>query len=89
MQLIKNSIIDLYNYVIKNVNVFDIVFIIFFILILIWLRYINIRRQYSNEGWKIRKKNGKKSIFWYDENGKKVYKKPKKSNPPSRYKRGL
>lgn len=44
------------------------------------LRYIHIRKQYSSEAWKIVKKNGRKSIFWYDQYGNKTYKKPR-SNP--------
>lgn len=60
--------------------------ILAFVLILIGclVRYAYIRSQYSDEAWKIRKKNGPKSIFWYDKNGNKVYHRPKKSNPPNR-----
>lgn len=43
-----------------------------------------VRSQYSDAAWKIRKKNGKKSIFWYDEYGNKVYHKPKPGNSPKR-----
>ena len=66
-----------------------VVFVIVVICLCIWIHHINVRKQYSDEAWKIRKKNGKKSIFWYDQYGNKVYKKPQKSNPPNRHKRGL
>ena len=66
-----------------------IIAIVLIIILIIILRYVHIRNQYSDEAWKIRKKNGKKSIFWYDEYGNKTYKKPKKSKIPSRHKRGL
>lgn len=42
--------------------------------------YEIVRKQYSDEAWKVRKKNGKKSIYWYDEYGNKVYRKPKGNN---------
>lgn len=48
------------------------------------VRYAYIRSQYSDEAWKVRKKNGPKSVFWYDEHGNKVYHRPKKSNPPKK-----
>ena len=61
--------------------------VIITILILV-LRHIHIRNQYSDDAWKIVKKNGRKSIFWYDEYGNKTYKKPKKNpngpKPPKR-----
>lgn len=50
------------------------------IILCLLLRYIHIRKQYSNEAWKIVKKNGRKSIFWYDQYGNKTYKKPQ-NNP--------
>lgn len=46
--------------------------------------YAYVRSQYSDEAWKVRKKNGRKSVFWYDEYGNKVYHRPKISNPPKR-----
>lgn len=85
----KNNLTKFIDYIIKELEIHHIVFIIFIILILIWLHHIKIRKQYSNEGWKIKKKNGRKSVFWYDENGNIVYRKPKRSNPPNRHKRGL
>lgn len=45
--------------------------------VIIMLRHMHIRNQYSKEAWKIVKKNGRKSIFWYDEYGNETYKKPK------------
>lgn len=48
------------------------------------VRYAYIRSQYSDEAWIVRKKNGPKSVFWYDEYGNKVYHRPKKSNPPKK-----
>lgn len=45
--------------------------------VIIMLRHMHIRNQYSEEAWKIVKKNGRKAIFWYDEYGNKTYKKPK------------
>lgn len=48
------------------------------------VRYAYIRSQYSEEAWKVRKKNGSKSVFWYDKNGNKVYHRPRVSNPPNR-----
>ncbi len=45
--------------------------------VIIMLRHMHIRNQYSKEAWKIVKKNGRKAIFWYDEYGNKTYKKPK------------
>lgn len=45
--------------------------------VIIMLRHMHIRNQYSDEAWKIVKKNGRKAIFWYDEYGNKTYKKPK------------
>lgn len=54
------------------------------IIVIYLLWYTCIRNQYSDEAWKIRKKNGRKSIFWYDENGREVYHRPKKSCPPKK-----
>ena len=48
------------------------------------LRSAYIRSQYSKEAWIVRKKNGPKSVFWYDKNGNKVYHRPRVSNPPNR-----
>lgn len=62
-----------------------IVIICIIIIYLAWYKFV--RSQYSDEAWKIRKKNGKKSIFWYDEYGNEVYHRPKKSNPPNRKKK--
>ncbi len=63
------------------------VLIVIVVLIIYLLWYTHVRQQYSDEGWKIRKKNGRKAIFWYDEYGNKVYKRPEKSNPPPHSKR--
>lgn len=58
------------------------VIVVILVIYLAW--YEIVRKQYSDEAWKIRKKNGKKSIFWYDEYGNKVYRRPNKSNPPNK-----
>ena len=54
-----------------------IVSIILIIILLIVFRHFHIKNKYSPEAWKIVKKNGRKSIFWYDEDGNETYKKPK------------
>ncbi len=64
-------------YIINYIGYKNIGFIILIIIILLWIKFIRFRNQYSDEAWKIIKKNGRKSVFWYDENGNKTYKKPK------------
>lgn len=76
-------------YIINNIGYKKIILIIALVLAFIAYKKIKFRNQYSDEAWKIVKKNGRKSIFWYDEYGNETYKKPKKSNPPDRHKRGL
>lgn len=58
-------------------TVMAIIGILLVIGVIIMLRHMHIRNQYSDEAWKIVKKNGRKAIFWYDEYGNKTYKKPK------------
>lgn len=59
--------------------------LIFAVILMAYIAWnILVRSQYSDEAWKIRKKNGRKSIFWYDEYGNKVYHKPDISNPPKK-----
>ena len=54
-----------------------IVIIVILSVMVLLIRYACIRSQYSDEAWKIIKKNGRKSIFWYDKYGNETYKKPK------------
>ncbi len=80
------------HYLILNTIGYKVVGSIAFIVICIWAivhKYRKFKNQYSDEAWKIVKKNGRKSIFWYDEYGNKTYKKPDKSNPPGPHKRGI
>ena len=74
---------------IKNYPVITtIIAVIIIVILILILRHIHIRNQYSDEAWKIVKKNGRKSIFWYDENGNETYKRPKKNpNRPKPLKR--
>lgn len=48
----------------------------------IYYKFKKFKNQYSPEGWKIVKKNGRRSVFWYDEDGNITYKKPKKPGKP-------
>lgn len=55
-----------------------------FTLLCVWVYKMSERNQYSDEAWKVVTRSGKKYVFWYDENGNKVYKRPRISNPPKR-----
>lgn len=79
IEIIQNFINQLHHKIINNIGYVKLIIIIVILTALTLLfRYVYIRLQYSEEAWKIVKKNGKKSIFWYDENGNETYKKPKK-----------
>lgn len=78
MNEIKETLLKAHQYIINYIGYKKLVVAIIIVILLIYLIwYKRVRSQYSDIAWKIRKKNGKKSIFWYDENGNEVYKKPK------------
>ena len=78
-------LIKINDYIINNIGYGKLVLAIIIIILLIYLAWRKfVRDEYSDEAWKIRKKNGRKSIFWYDEYGNEVYRRPKKSKPPKR-----
>lgn len=79
IEIIQNFINQLHHKIINNIGYAKLIIIIVILTALLLLfRYAYIRLQYSDEAWKIIKKNGRKSIFWYDENGNETHKKPKK-----------
>lgn len=80
---------ELHTYIVNHVGYYKIIIIVVALIIFLVIRHFHIKSQYSKEAWKIVKKNGRKAIFWYDEYGNETYKKPTKSNPPNRHRRGL
>lgn len=90
MDEIIKYILQLHNLIQNTIGYGKLILLIFIFCILIYLAWYKfVREEYSDEAWKIRKKNGRKSIYWYDEYGNKVYRRPQKSKPPRRSKRGL
>lgn len=64
-----------------NIIISVIVYLIIIIGILIY-RQLKRKKDYG-EAYTIYKKKGKKSVYWYDEYGNKIYDKPDKpTNPP-------